>query len=191
MKGEPQGERIIIHGRVLDENGLPVPRHSGGDLAGQRRRSLQHKRDLHDAPLDPNFTGTGRTVTDADGWYQFQTIKPGAYPWGNHHNAWRPAHIHFSLFGAGILHAPGHADVFPRRPAAGVRPDLQLRARCQGQRAPDRHVRLGKTIPSYALGYRWDIVLRGRKMTVWEKSDEFPIHSVAHRGPVLPAGPDR
>mgnify|MGYP000199123596 CR=1 FL=1 len=102
-EGEPQGERIIIHGRVLDENGLPVPGILVEIWQANAAGRYNHKRDLHDAPLDPNFTGTGRTVTDADGWYQFQTIKPGAYPWGNHHNAWRPAHIHFSLFGPSVL----------------------------------------------------------------------------------------
>jgi protocatechuate 3,4-dioxygenase beta subunit len=101
--GEPLGERIIIHGRVLDENGLPVPGILVEIWQANAAGRYNHARDLHDAPLDPNFTGTGRTVTDADGWYQFQTIKPGAYPWGNHHNAWRPAHIHFSLFGPSIL----------------------------------------------------------------------------------------
>ena len=102
-EGEPQGERIIVHGRVLDENGLPVPGILVEIWQANAAGRYNHARDLHDAPLDPNFTGTGRTVTDADGWYQFQTIKPGAYPWGNHHNAWRPAHIHFSLFGPSIL----------------------------------------------------------------------------------------
>lgn len=102
-KGQPQGERIIVHGRVLDENGLPVPGILVEIWQANAAGRYNHDRDLHDAPLDPNFTGTGRTVTDADGWYQFQTIKPGAYPWGNHHNAWRPAHIHFSLFGPSIL----------------------------------------------------------------------------------------
>jgi protocatechuate 3,4-dioxygenase beta subunit len=107
-------------------------------------------------------------VTDADGWYQFQTIKPGAYPWGNHHNVAPGAHP-FLAVRAEHPHASGHADVLPRRPAAGVRPDLQLRAGHQCQRTLDRQLRPGKTIPSYALGYRWDIVLRGRDATPMEK----------------------
>src|SRR3954471_11667343 len=102
-KGEPLGERIVVSGRVLDENGNPVPGILVEIWQANAAGRYNHKRDQHDAPLDPNFTGTGRTVTDADGWYQFQTIKPGAYPWGNHHNAWRPAHIHFSLFGPSVL----------------------------------------------------------------------------------------
>ena len=101
-----------------------------------------HAVDQHPAPLDPNFTGAGRCVTDANGNYQFVTIKPGAYPWGNHPNAWRPAHIHFSLFGPVVPDAARHADVLPRRPAVPLRPDLQLGDRRQGARAhglPLRH----------------------------------------------------
>ena len=89
---------------MLDEDGRPVPAHAGRDLAGERRRPLHPRPSTSTrAPLDPNFTGAGRTLTDADGRYRFVTIKPGAYPWSNHHNAWRPAHIHFSLFGPSFL----------------------------------------------------------------------------------------
>ena len=93
------GERIFVKGRVLDERWPPRPQHAYRDLAGQRRRTLSAPVDHHDAPLDPNFTGSGRAFTDVAGHYRFNTIKPGAYPWRNHANAWRPAHIHFSLFG--------------------------------------------------------------------------------------------
>src|SRR6478736_2844123 len=93
------GERIIVSGRVLDENGRPVPDALIEIWQANAAGRYLHKRDQHDAPLDPNFSGEGRTVTDAQGRYQFKTIKPGAYPWGNHYNGWRPQHIHFSLFG--------------------------------------------------------------------------------------------
>ncbi|SFW72945.1 MULTISPECIES: protocatechuate 3,4-dioxygenase subunit beta [Pseudomonas] len=167
--GEPLGERIIIHGRVLDEHGQPV---SGilveiwqANAAGR----YNHDRDNHDAPLDPNFTGTGRTVTDADGWYQFQTIKPGAYPWGNHHNAWRPAHIHFSLFGPSILTRLVTQMYFPGDPLLEYDPIYNC---VPDTRAKERLIArfdLEKTVPHYALGYRWDIVLRGRDATPMEK----------------------
>src|SRR5262249_23017398 len=97
--GEPQGERIIVHGQVVDSAGRPVP----GTLAEVWQTNAagryRHVADRHPAPLDPNFTGAGRCLTDAAGRYRFVTIRPGAYPWRNGHNAWRPAHIHFSLFG--------------------------------------------------------------------------------------------
>jgi protocatechuate 3,4-dioxygenase beta subunit len=127
--GEPLGERIVVAGRVLDEDGRPVP-HTLVELwqcnaAGRYR----HWRDNHPAPIDPNFSGGGRTVTDAQGNYRFLSIKPGAYPWGNHDNAWRPAHIHFSLFGHSNRDAAGHADVFPQRSALRVRPDVPVDSR--------------------------------------------------------------
>ncbi|MCK8654298.1 MULTISPECIES: protocatechuate 3,4-dioxygenase subunit beta [Pseudomonas] len=168
-EGEPQGERIIIHGRVLDENGLPVPGILVEIWQANAAGRYNHARDLHDAPLDPNFTGTGRTVTDADGWYQFQTIKPGAYPWGNHHNAWRPAHIHFSLFGPSILTRLVTQMYFPGDPLLAYDPIYNC---VPDTRAKERLIAafdLEKTIPSYALGYRWDIVLRGRDATPMEK----------------------
>jgi len=158
-EGEPQGERIIIHGRVLDENGLPVPGILVEIWQANAAGRYNHKRDLHDAPLDPNFTGTGRTVTDADGWYQFQTIKPGAYPWGNHHNAWRPAHIHFSLFGPSVLTRLVTQMYFPGDPLLEYDPIYNC---VPDTRAKERLIAsfdLEKTIPFYALGYRWDIGL--------------------------------
>ena len=101
--GDPIGERIVVHGRVLDEDGRPVRGALVEVWQANASGRYQHKVDTHDAPLDPNFTGAGRTLTDEHGHYWFKTVKPGSYPWGNHYNAWRPAHIHFSLFGAGIL----------------------------------------------------------------------------------------
>ena len=101
----------------------------------------RHEVDQHPAPLDPNFSGAGRCLTDADGRYRFITIKPGAYPWRNHENAWRPAHIHFSIFGRAVHAAARHADVLPRRPALPVRPDLQRGARPAVARAARRALR--------------------------------------------------
>ena len=140
-------------------------------LAGERTAPLWwlHARDLHDAPLDPNFTGTGRTVTDADGWYQFQTIKPGAYPWGNHHNAWRPAHIHFSLFGPSVLTRLVTQMYFPGDPLLEYDPIYNCVPDTSAKQRLIARFDLEKTIPSYALGYRWDIVLRGRDATPMEK----------------------
>ncbi|MGH3493092.1 MAG: protocatechuate 3,4-dioxygenase subunit beta, partial [Sciscionella sp.] len=98
-RGQPLGERIVLHGRVTDGWGRPV-RHQLVEIwQANAAGRYAHLRDQHPAPLDPNFTGTGRALTDAQGHYQFVSIKPGAYPWRNHRNAWRPAHIHFSLFG--------------------------------------------------------------------------------------------
>mgnify|MGYP002382301102 CR=1 FL=1 len=102
-KKAPQGERIIVAGRVLDEAGRPVPNTMVEIWQANAAGRYIHKVDQHDAPIDPNFTGAGRAQTDAQGYYRFVTIKPGAYPWGNHHNAWRPAHIHFSVFGYSFI----------------------------------------------------------------------------------------
>jgi protocatechuate 3,4-dioxygenase beta subunit len=166
--GEPLGERIIVSGRVLDEDGRPV---RGALLeiwqtnaAGRYR----HRIDQHAAPLDPNFTGCGRMLTDAEGRYRLVTIKPGAYPWQNHPNAWRPAHIHFSLFGAGLLsrlvtqmYFPGDP-LLPFDPVFNSVPDEDARHRLVS--AFDWET----TVPAHALGFRFDIVLRGREATPTE-----------------------
>jgi protocatechuate 3,4-dioxygenase beta subunit len=167
--GEPQGERIIVSGRVIDEDGRPVP-HTLVELwqcnaAGRYR----HERDNHPAPLDPNFSGAGRTVTDAAGRYEFTTIKPGAYPWRNHHNAWRPAHLHFSLFGHTIASRLVTQMFFPNDPLLPHDPILQS---IPDARARDRLVSsfdFSLTQPDWALGYRFDIVLRGRHSTPFEQ----------------------
>jgi protocatechuate 3,4-dioxygenase beta subunit len=167
--GQPIGERMILAGRVLDGDGRPVPHTLVEIWQANSTGRYHHERDQHDAPLDPNFTGTGRCVTDADGNYRFVTIKPGAYPWRNHHNAWRPEHIHFSLFGPSFMtrlvtqmYFPGDP-LFPYDPIFNGIPDEAARQRviCQFD--------LGLTEPEWALGYRWDIVLRGRDATPMEK----------------------
>ena len=120
------GERIIVHGRITDEDDRPIPHTIVEIWQANASGRYQHPADQHDAPTDPNFRGEGRVYTDEGGWYRFTSIKPGAYPWRNHHNAWRPNHIHFSFFGSGFAPAPGHANVFPGRPVARTRPGLPV-----------------------------------------------------------------
>jgi protocatechuate 3,4-dioxygenase beta subunit len=163
--GEPIGERIIVTGRVLDGDGRPV-RHQLVEVwqanAGGR---YIHQRDQHPAPLDPNFTGLGRCLTGADGTYRFQTIKPGPYPWRNHLNAWRPAHIHFSLFGTDFTQRLVTQMYFPGDPLFALDPIYQSitdpKARERLVSAYDHEL----TMPEYATGYRWDIVLTGSLRT--------------------------
>lgn len=164
-KGEPIGERIIVHGRVLDENGRPVPDTLVEIWQANSCGRYVHVVDQHPAPLDPNFTGAGRTATDKDGYYRFVSVKPGAYPWGNHPNAWRPAHIHFSLFGHSFLsrlvtqmYFPGDP-LIPFDPIFNSVPDEKARPRMIS--AFD----LENTVPDWALCFKWDIVLRGRDQT--------------------------
>ncbi|HTZ94710.1 MAG TPA: protocatechuate 3,4-dioxygenase subunit beta [Streptosporangiaceae bacterium] len=166
--GEPLGERIIVSGRVLDSDGRPVPDTLIEIWQANASGRYAHRVDDHPAPLDPNFTGEGRCVTDSLGRYQFVTIKPGAYPWRNHYNAWRPAHIHFSLLGRAFtqrlvtqMYFPADP-LFPLDPIFNSIPDPQARARLIA--AFDIEL----TQPDWALGYRWDIVLRGRTATVFE-----------------------
>ena len=167
--GEPLGERIIVAGRVVDEDCRPVA-HSLIEIwqANAAGRYIHH-RDNHPAPLDPNFSGAGRTITDAEGRYRFVTIKPGAYPWGNHANAWRPAHIHFSLFGPAFVTRLVTQMYFPGDPLFPYDPILQS---VRDEKARQRLVArfdLDTTEEVWALGYRWDIVLRGREATPFEE----------------------
>jgi protocatechuate 3,4-dioxygenase beta subunit len=166
--GEPLGERIIVSGRVLDENSRPVP-HTLVEIwqANAAGRYL-HGIDQHNAPLDPNFTGCGHAVTDSDGRYRFVTIRPGEYPWGNHHNAWRPAHIHFSLFGPAFATRLVTQMYFQGDPLIPFDPIFN----CTDDEAA-RNRLISKfdwetTIPSQALGHRFDIVLSGRESTPME-----------------------
>ncbi len=165
---EPLGERIVVTGRVLDENDRPIP-HTLIELwqanaAGRYR----HSRDEHDAPLDPNFTGFGRALSDAEGRYRFVTIKPGAYPWRNHHNAWRPAHIHFSLFSPAFATRLVTQMYFPGDPLLAFDPIFNSTADQRARRRLVSTFDWETTTPEYALGYRFDIVLRGREATPME-----------------------
>jgi len=166
--GEPLGERIIVSGRVLDEDGRPVPKTLVEIWQCNAAGRYFHARDDHRAPLDPNFSGAGRTMTDHQGNYEFVTIKPGAYPWRNHHNAWRPAHIHFSLFGSSFQSRLVTQMYFPNDPLFAFDPIMQS---IPDERARQRLVaklELDLTQPEWALGYRFDIVLRGRDSTPFE-----------------------
>ena len=166
--GQPIGERIVVSGRVIDENGRPVPHTLVEVWQANAAGRYPHASDSHDAPLDPNFSGAGRTITDAEGRYRFVTIRPGEYPWRNHANAWRPAHIHFSLFGPAFatrlitqMYFPGDP-LLPYDPMFLCVPDEQARNRLVSTFDWDT------TIPEFALGYRFDIVLRGREATPME-----------------------
>jgi protocatechuate 3,4-dioxygenase beta subunit len=168
-EGEPLGERIVVSGRVMDEDGHPVPRTLIEIWQCNAAGRYRHKVDTHGAPLDSNFTGCGRTLTDSEGGYRFVTIKPGAYPWGNHYNAWRPPHIHFSLFGPAFLARLVTQMYFPGDPLLPFDPIFNS--------IPDERARnylisgfdWDTTIPGHALGYCFDIVLRGRDATPMEK----------------------
>ncbi|MGK5557020.1 protocatechuate 3,4-dioxygenase subunit beta [Actinomadura kijaniata] len=157
--GEPLGERIIVTGRLLDSTGRPVPGALVEVWQANATGRYAHLRDQHPAPLDPNFTGAGRTITDAEGRYRFVTIKPGAYPWRNHHNAWRPAHIHFSVFGTAFTQRLVTQMYFPGDPLFAHDPIFQS---IPDEKARQRLVSrfdLDTTVPEWALGYQFDIVL--------------------------------
>ena len=167
-KGEPLGERIVVHGRVLDEDGRPVPDTLLEIWQANACGRYIHVVDQHAAPLDPNFTGAGRTATDKDGRYKFITVKPGSYPWGNHANAWRPAHIHFSLFGPSFLSRLVTQMYFPGDPLFEFDPIFHS---VPDEKAKWRMVSsfdLEHSVPNWALAYRFDIVLRGRSQTPME-----------------------
>jgi protocatechuate 3,4-dioxygenase beta subunit len=164
---EPIGERIIVMGRVADENGRPVANTLIEIWQANAAGRYIHVVDQHDAPIDPNFFGAGRCVTDADGRYRFVTIKPGAYPWANHRNAWRPPHIHLSLFGPTIATRLVTQMFFPGDPLLAYDPIFNS----VPASARDRLVAqfsLDATQEGYALGYAFDIVLRGRSATPME-----------------------
>jgi len=163
------GERISISGIVRDDDARPVRNALIEVWQANAAGRYRHRHDQHDAPLDPNFTGCGRMLTDGDGRYRLLTIKPGAYPWRNHHNAWRPAHIHFSVFGAGLvsrlvtqMYFPGDP-LLPHDPVFGSIPDERARNRLISSFDWD------STVPEQALGFRFDIVLRGSSATPMER----------------------
>ena len=167
--GEPQGQRIIVAGRVLDSGGRPVPDTLVEIWQPNAAGRYRHRVDNHPAPLDPNFTGVGRCLTDSDGRYRFITIKPGSYPWQNHPNAWRPAHIHFSLFGRAFaqrlvtqMYFPGDP-LFPYDPIFNSIPEESARQRLVSRFTMER------STPNIKLAYEFDIVLRGSASTPMEE----------------------
>lgn len=166
--GEPLGERIIVYGQVQDGDGRPVRNSLIEVWQANAAGRYAHHKDRHPAPLDPNFSGAGRCLTDGDGFYRFVTVKPGAYPWGNHPNAWRPAHIHFSLFGPAFTTRLITQMYFPGDPLFFQDPIFQ------SVRDPEARGRLisafdlSETVPEWALAYRFDITLAGRAATPME-----------------------
>jgi protocatechuate 3,4-dioxygenase beta subunit len=167
--GEAQGQRIIVHGRVLDSDGRPVPHTLVEVWQANAAGRYRHSNDTWPAPIDPNFSGAGRVLTDSDGHYQFTTIKPGIYPWGNSPNAWRPAHIHFSLFGRAFtqrlvtqMYFPGDP-MFSQDPIFNSVPDEKARQRLVSR------FDMAATQPEWALAYAFDIVLRGPNGTPMEE----------------------
>jgi protocatechuate 3,4-dioxygenase, beta subunit len=163
--GEALGERIIVSGRVLDEDGGGVPHTLVEIWQANAAGRYDHPCDRHDAPLDPHFTGVAQILTGADGAYCLTTVKPGAYPWRNHYNAWRPQHIHFSLFGPAFATRLITQMYFPGDPLLALDPIFNS---VPGTAARERLVAafdIHTTVPDRALGYRFDIVLRGRDAT--------------------------
>jgi protocatechuate 3,4-dioxygenase, beta subunit len=164
----PLGERIIVTGRVVDEDGMPARNSLIEIWQCNAAGRYAHQGDTHDAPLDPNFAGFGKTLTDQNGRYRFITVKPGAYPWGNHENAWRPAHIHFSLLGNVYaqrlitqMYFPGDP-LFAFDPIFNSIPDPAARQRLVSV------FKLEHTVPAWALAYEFNIILRGTGATPTE-----------------------
>ena len=167
-EGEPLGERIIVTGRVLDGDGRPVRNSLIEVWQANAAGRYVHQGDRHPAPLDPNFTGAGRCLTDDEGRYRFVTVKPGAYPWKNHDNAWRPAHIHFSLFGPAFVTRLVTQMYFPGDPLFDQDPIFQSVRDPKARQRLVSSFDLETTEPEWALGYHFDIVLRGRDATPME-----------------------
>lgn len=170
--GEPQGERITVEGRLLDSWGRPLRNQLVEVWQANAAGRYIHQRDQHPAPLDPNFTGAGRTVTDDDGYWKFTTIKPGPYPWKNHINAWRPAHIHFSIFGSGFTQRIITQMYFPGDPLFALDPIYNT---IRSQKDRDRLIASYEhdlTVPEFSMGYRWDIVVDGPDATWFEQEGE-------------------
>jgi protocatechuate 3,4-dioxygenase beta subunit len=170
--GEPLGQRIVVHGRVLDSDGRAVPDTLVEVWQANAAGRYRHASDRWSAPLDPNFDGLGRTVSDSQGRYEFVTVKPGAYPWQNHPNAWRPAHIHFSLFGRSFTQRLVTQMYFPDDPLFALDPIYSS--------VPDEKARLrmvsrfdlDRTVPEWALAFAFDVVLRGTEATPFEDEDD-------------------
>ncbi len=169
---EPHGQRIIVHGRVLDGDGRPLRNTLLEVWQANASGRYAHSADNHPAPLDPNFSGAGRTFTDDDGGYRFVTIKPGAYPWQNGPNAWRPCHIHFSLFGRSFtqrlitqMYFPDDP-LFEQDPIFNSIPDPKVRERLISR------FDQSETVPEWALAFRWDVILRGDRATPLEDRDD-------------------
>ncbi len=169
--GEPLGERIIVHGRVVDSDGRPVRNTLVEVWQANAAGRYRHDVDRHPAPLDPNFSGVGRCMTDDEGRYRFVTVKPGAYPWKNSNNAWRPAHIHFSLFGYAFPQRLITQMYFPGDPLFGQDPIFNSIPDPKGRERLISTLDMDATVPEWALAFHWDIVLRGREATPFETKE--------------------
>ena len=167
--GEPHGQRIVVEGRVLGSDGKPLRGQLVEIWQANAAGRYLHEVDDHDAPLDPNFSGAGRCLTDDEGRYRFVTVKPGAYPWKNHPNAWRPNHIHFSVFGWAVTERLVTQMYFPGDPLFPLDPIFNS---IRDPKARERLVStfdIGLTEPDWALGFRWDIVVGGKGATPLEE----------------------
>jgi protocatechuate 3,4-dioxygenase beta subunit len=158
--GEPLGERILVHGRVLDAEGRPIRGALVEVWQANAAGRYRHEVDRHPAPLDPNFSGAGRCLTDDEGRYSFTTIKPGAYPWRNHDNAWRPAHIHFSLFGRLFTERLVTQMYFPGDPLFPYDPIFNSVRDPKARELLIAHFDAARTEPEWALAFEWDVVMR-------------------------------
>lgn len=167
--GEPIGERIVVSGQVTDQDGKPLRRTLVEVWQANACGRYLHKVDQHNAPIDPHFKGSGHMLTDDEGRYRFVTIKPGAYPWRNHYNAWRPQHIHFSLFGPAFATRVVTQMYFPGDPLLPFDPIYNCTADEEARKRLISKFDWETTIPDEALGYRFDIVLRGRDATPMEE----------------------
>lgn len=167
VNGEPIGERIKVAGRVMDDRGRGLPNALVEIWQANAAGRYIHREEIHDAPLDPNFLGGGRLLTDAQGNYSFYTIKPGAYPWGNHYNAWRPNHIHFSVLGHQFEHRLVTQMYFPGDPLFEFDPIFQS-APTHARELMIARFRMDWTEPDFALAYEFNMVLNGRYQTLFE-----------------------
>lgn len=166
--GMPVGERMVLHGRVLDENARAVPNTLVEIWQANASGRYRHKKDAYLGALDPNFGGCGRTLTDADGYYFFRTLKPGPYPWLNHTNAWRPRHIHVSVFGTSFSQRLITQLYFEGDPLIPLCPIVQTIPDPEAVQRLIAVLDMNASIPMDLLAYRFDIVLRGRRSTLFE-----------------------
>lgn len=164
----PIGERIILHGRVLDENAKPVPKTLVEVWQANAGGRYRHKKDTYLAPIDPNFGGCGRTMTDENGYYFFRTVKPGAYPWRNMVNNWRPAHVHVSVFGSGFVQRLITQCYFEGDPLIQICPIVRTIPDPGAIEQLTAKLDMNATIPLDTIAYKFDIVLRGRRSTLFE-----------------------
>jgi protocatechuate 3,4-dioxygenase beta subunit len=174
--GEPIGERITVSGRVTDRAGRPVRNQLVEVWQANAAGRYVHRREQHPAPIDPNFTGAGRALTDEHGVYRFTTIRPGPYPWGNHVNAWRPAHIHFSLFGTAFTQRLVTQMYFPGDPLFAYDPIFQSVTDPAAQQRLIATYEHERSVSEFSLGFRFDIVLDGPSATPIERPHDEEEH---------------